>query len=190
MAELEVEVKSRAKLRDWLAANHATSGSVWLVVYKKHTPHYLPWGDAVSELLCWGWVDSVTRRVDDDRSSYRIAPRNPRSAWSAVNKAKVAEARAQGLMQPSGEAVIAKAQTNGMWEFLDDVEAGTLPDDLAQALDESGARGGWEAYPRSVTRGTLEWIKTAKSPATRSRRIDDVVKHAGRGERPSPFQRG
>lgn len=190
MNEPQVEVKSRADLRRWLAANHATSPSVWLVVYKKHTDHYLPWGEAVSELLCWGWVDSVTRRVDADRSSYRIAPRNPRSAWSAVNKAKVAEARAAGLMQPAGEAVIAKAQANGMWVFLDDVEAGIVPDDLAQALSENGAEAGWDAYPRSVVRGTLEWIKTAKTPATRSKRIDDVVRNAGRRARPTPFQRG
>ena len=188
MPETEIEVKSRAGLRGWLARNHATSGTVWLVIYKKHTDHYVPFGDLVSELLCWGWVDSVTRKVDDDRSACRISPRNPRSAWSAVNKAKVEEARAAGLMQPAGEAVIARAQANGMWEFLDDVEAGIVPDDLAQALAENGAEAGWQGYPPSVLRGTLEWIKTAKTPATRSKRIDDVVRHAGKGLRPSPFQ--
>ncbi len=189
MAEIEVEVRSRGELRDWLASNHATSHSVWLVVWKKHTDHYLPWGDAVSELLCWGWIDSVPRKVDADRTSYRIAPRNPRSAWSGINKAKVAEARAQGLMQPAGEALIAAAQTNGMWEFLDDVEACILPPDLEQALTEAGVRDAWKGYPQSVMRGTLEWIKTAKTPATRSKRIDDVVKNAGKNERPSIFQK-
>lgn len=190
MDQPQVEVRSRDELRKWLATNHATAGSHWLVVWKKHTPHYLPWSDAVSELLCWGWVDSVTRKVDDDRSSYRIAPRNPRSAWSAVNKSKVEELRAAGLMQPSGEAIIAEAEKNGMWTFLDDVEAGILPDDLDQALQEQGLRAVWDSYPRSVTRGTLEWIKTAKTPGTRSKRIDDVIKNAGAGKRPSPFQRG
>lgn len=183
----EVEVRSRADLRAWLAANHATSDSVWLVVYKKHTPHYLPWGDAVSELLCWGWIDSVTRKVDGDRSSYRIAPRNPKSAWSAVNKAKVEEARAAGLMTPAGEASIAAAQQNGMWSFLDDVERLEVPEDLAAAL--GSLLGVWHTYPKSVQRGTLEWIKTAKTPPTRAKRIDDVVASARMDRRPSPFRR-
>ena len=184
----EVEVRSRAELRAWLSGNHATSGSVWPVVWKKHTDHYLPWGEAVSELLCWGWVDSVTRKVDADRSGYRIAPRNPKSAWSAVNKAKVEEARAQGLMTPAGEAAIAAAQANGMWGFLDDVERLEVPEDLAAAL--TGAKGseGWDAYPRSVKRGTLQWIKTAKTAKTRAARIAETAEAAATGRRPKPFR--
>jgi uncharacterized protein YdeI (YjbR/CyaY-like superfamily) len=183
----EVEVKSRAELRAWLAENHTRTEGVWLVVYKKHTDHYLPWGEAVSELLCWGWVDSVTRKVDADRSSYRIAPRNPKSAWSAVNKAKVEEVRAAGLMTPAGEALIAVAQANGMWDFLDDVERLERPDDLTAALGDLVPV--WDDYPKSVKRGTLEWIKTAKTEATRRKRIADVVSSAQSGLRPSRFRR-
>jgi uncharacterized protein YdeI (YjbR/CyaY-like superfamily) len=186
---LQVEVRSRADLRAWLAENHATSPAVWLVVWRKHTDHHLPWGEAVSELLCWGWIDSTPRAVDDDRTSFLIAPRNPRSAWSGINKAKVAEARAAAQMTEAGEAVIARALANGMWDFLDDVEAGILPDDLSQAPDETGARKGWAEYPSSIQRATLEWIKTAKTSGTRSKRIDDVARSAGKGERPTPFRR-
>ncbi|MEL6464244.1 MAG: YdeI/OmpD-associated family protein [Pseudomonadota bacterium] len=185
---LQVEVKSRADLRAWLSDNHATATSVWLVVYKKPSPHYLPWADAVEELLCWGWVDSVTRKVDDARSSYRISPRNPKSAWSAVNKAKVDSARASGAMTPAGEALIAAAKANGMWTFLDDVERLEVPDDLGTALGHA-LRATWEDYPKSVKRGTLEWIKTAKTAPTRARRIADVVASARTGKRPTPFRR-
>lgn len=185
----EVEVKSRAELRAWLAANHMMSNSVWLVVYKKPSPHYLPWGDAIEELLCWGWVDSVTRKVDDARASYRISPRNPNSAWSAVNKAKVEAARAAGAMTPAGEALISAAKANGMWQFLDDVERLEVPDDLGRALDGAGLQQVWDAYPRSIRRGALEWIKTAKTPPTRARRIGDIVASARDGLRPSPFRR-
>ena len=184
-----IEVKSRAALRAWLAEHHDTASSVWLVVYKKPSPHYLPWGDAVEELLCWGWVDSVTRRVDQARSSYRISPRNPKSAWSAVNKAKVAAARASGAMTPAGEALIAAAKANGMWHFLDDVERLELPADLQAALDGSVLRAAWDAYPRSVKRGALEWVKTAKTEPTRARRIADIATSAREGRRPSPFRR-
>jgi len=82
----EVEVRSRQDLRDWLSAHHDQEGSVWLVFWKKHTDHYVPFAEFVEECLCWDWVDSVTRGVDADRSSIRISPRKVSSAWSAVNK--------------------------------------------------------------------------------------------------------
>lgn len=184
---LEVEVKSLEALRAWLAANHGQSESVWMVTWKKHTPHYVGYGDAIDELLCWGWVDSVTGRVDADRSRLRISPRSPRSAWSAVNKEKVERLRAEGRMQPAGEAAIAVAVANGQWTFLDDVERLEVPEDLAASLGE--LRAVWEDWPRSVKRGALEWIKTAKAAATRAKRIRDVVDSAGAGLRPSPFRR-
>lgn len=183
----QVELRSRTDLRDWLAENHGQDGPVWLVTWKKHTAHYLSMGEVIEELLCWGWVDSVSRGVDADRTSVRISPRNPKSAWSAVNKAKVVEARAKGLMMPPGEAVIAEAQANGMWSFLDDVERLDVPEDLAAALGQ--ARAVWEAYPRSVKRGALEWIKTAKTAPTREKRIADVADSAAAGLRPTPFRR-
>lgn len=157
-----------------------------MVFWKKHTDHYVPFGDLVSELLCWGWVDAVTRGVDADRSSVRASPRNPKSAWSAVNKAKVEEARAAGLMTPAGEALIAEAKANHMWEFLDDVERLEVPDDLTEAL--GAARGVWDDYPRSVKRGMLEFIKTAKRAETRAKRIAELVEDAKAGLRPRNFR--
>lgn len=183
----EVEIRSRADLRDWLGAHHATSGSVWLVTWKKHTPHYVAFTELVEELLCWGWVDSRTRGVDADRSSVLIAPRNPKSAWSAVNKGLVAAARASGAMTAAGEALIAAAEANGMWTFLDDVEQLEQPEDLVAALE--GLSDAWEDWPRSVKRGTLEWIKTAKTPPTRAKRIAETALAAREGRRPKPFMR-
>lgn len=183
----DLEIKSRAELRAWLEAHHATANTQWLVTYKKHTDHYVSMGELIEELLCWGWVDSRTRGVDADRSSVLIAPRNPKSAWSAVNKAKVEAARSSGAMTPAGEALIDAAKGNGMWEFLDDVERLERPADLETALGDRVA--GWEDWPRSVKRGTLEWIKTAKTEPTRAKRIADVVSSLDKGLRPSPFRR-
>ncbi len=182
-----VEIRSRAELRAWLAANHGQAESVWLVTWKKHTGFYVPFMDQVEELLCWGWVDSRTRGVDADRSSVLIAPRNPKSAWSAVNKAKVEEARASGAMTPAGEALIVAAQASGMWSFLDDVERLERPEDLTAALGPFVEV--WEGWPRSVRRGTLEWIKTAKTAPTREKRIAEAVAAAREGRRPAPFAR-
>ena len=186
MAET-ITVRNRAELRDWLAAQTPDAQGVWLATYKKHHPHYLPWIQAVEELLCWGWVDAQVAALDADRMKHRVAPRKDTSAWSAVNKEIVARMRAEGQVTPAGEAKIATAEANGMWTFLDDVEALIVPDDLAQAL--GNARDTWEGFPRSVKRGTLEWIKTAKTAPTRAKRIADVADNAAKGARPSPFQR-
>jgi uncharacterized protein YdeI (YjbR/CyaY-like superfamily) len=182
-----IEFRSRPALRDWLAKHHRSSGSVWAVTFKKHHDAYLPFGEVVEELICWGWVDSAVRGVDADRMMHLISPRSERSAWSAVNKAKVEAARASGAMTPAGEASVTIAQANGMWSFLDDVERLERPDDLTAALGDLAA--GWDTWPKSVRRGTLEWIKTARSAPTRARRIADVVSSLRAGLRPSPFRR-
>lgn len=183
----KLEVRSRQELREWLTRNHDRSPSVWLVTWKKHTEHHLPYGELVEELLCWGWIDSQPRGVDEDRTSVLIAPRNPKSAWSAVNKEKVAAARASGAMTEAGERLIRIARESGMWEFLDDVERLEVPADLALALGD--LREGWEAYPRSVRRGTLEWIKTGRTDQTRAKRIAQVADSLAVGLRPPPFRR-
>lgn len=164
-----IEVRSLEELRGWLAEYHQTTGSVWLVTYKKPHPDYLPWGEVVEELLCWGWIDSAVRGIDETRFKHLISPRKETSAWSAVNKDIVARMRAAGRMQPAGEAKIAAAQANGMWTFLDDVERLEVPVDLADALGE--ARTNWEGWSRSVRRAWLEKIKLAKTAPTRAKRI-------------------
>lgn len=182
-------IRNRPELRDWLAANHAKARSLWLATFKRQHPDYLAYEPIVEELLCWGWIDSVTRALDADRSMILISPRNPKSAWSAVNKAHVDRARTSGAMTPAGEAKVAAALANGQWGFLNDVDALIDPDDLTTALKSAGCHDFWAALPRSIRRGALEWIKTAKTPATRAKRIADVLDSAAQGLRPSPFRR-
>jgi uncharacterized protein YdeI (YjbR/CyaY-like superfamily) len=182
-------IRARAELRDWLAANHTTSKAVWLATYKKPHPDHVPHKTVVEELLCWGWIDSTPRTLDTERSRLMIAPRNPKSAWSAVNKAHVERARASGAMTPAGEAKIAIAKANGQWDFLNDVDALIDPPDLTAALKATSTAAFWAAQPRSIRRGALEWIKTAKTPETRVKRIQDVTDSAALGLRPSPFRR-
>ncbi|MEL6583232.1 MAG: YdeI/OmpD-associated family protein [Pseudomonadota bacterium] len=184
-----VEVRSRAALRDWLAAHHETSPSVWLVTFKKHHSDYLAYEPMVEELLCWGWIDSVTRRLDEDRTMLLISQRKITSAWSAINKAHVARAIASGAMTPAGLAKIEAAKANGQWSFLDDVERLEVPPDLLAAFAQHPpAAAEWEAFPRSVKRGVLEWIKTAKRPETRAKRILDTAQKAQVGERANQFR--
>jgi uncharacterized protein YdeI (YjbR/CyaY-like superfamily) len=183
-----IEVRSRADLRAWLAAHHDAGRAHWLVAFRKHHPDHLPPREAVGALLCWGWIDSLPRALDADRTMILIAPRNPKSSWSAVNKAHAERARATGAMTPAGEAAIAAAKANGAWSALDAFERLEVPPDLAAALAPP-ARAVFDAWPRSVRRGTLEWLGTARTSQTRAARIAAIAGAAAHGERPAAFAR-
>ena len=129
------EVTYREELNAWLSENHATSPGCWLVTWKKGRGPYLPYGEVVRELLCFGWIDSKGQRVDDDRTSLLITPRRPGSGWSRVNKENLEVLLAEGRMQPSGLAVVERAKADGSWTKLDAVETLAEPDDLRAALD-------------------------------------------------------
>lgn len=183
----QIEVRTRAELRAWLEANHATHGPVWVVVYKKHHDHYLAWGDLVDELLCFGWIDSLRHRVDDDRSRQYISPRKPGSNWSGINKRKVAFLERAGLMTEAGRAAVERAKSDGSWEFLDDVEALVVPADLEALLGrDAQASANFEAYPRSVKQQFLYWIKSAKTATTRAKRLDGTFEAAKQNSRTPP----
>jgi uncharacterized protein YdeI (YjbR/CyaY-like superfamily) len=188
MTDLErVEVTSRQELRSWLEANHRQAESVWLVVYKKSArPElHVSWEDVVQELICFGWIDSQAARLDDERRMVRISPRKPGSAWSAINKRHVEDLAHDDLIEEAGWQRIREAKRDGSWEFLDDVEAGIIPDDLAEAFDATpGSRERFDGFPRSTTRATLEWIKRAKRPETRRQRIAETVHKSVEGVRP------
>lgn len=175
----QIEIRTLDDLHDWLGRNHTQSASVWVVTFKKPHEHYLPWSDVVAELLCWGWIDSAVRGIDAERFKHLISPRKESSAWSAVNKALVAEMRAAGRMQPAGEAKIAAAEANGMWTFLDEVEALVVPEDLAAALGPHHAV--WGSWSKSIKRAWLEQIKMAKTAPTRAKRIATCAKAAKDG---------
>ena len=182
----EIEIPSRAALRDWLAAHHGRKTGLWLVTYKKAAGDlHLPYPQIVQECLAWGWIDSLPRRKDDLRSMLWIAPRKPGSNWSRVNKAHIATLEAEGLLTPAGRAAVDRARAEGTWDALDAVEDGVIPPDLAAAFDAApGTRAIWDGWPRSVRRGALEILLNARRPATRAARIAAILDAAARGERP------
>ena len=184
---VRVEVTSRAQLRAWLEGHHTQSEAIWLVTYKKSARPdlHVPWEDIVREALCFGWIDSQAGTVDEERTMVRLSPRKKGSVWSAINKGHVAELSEQGLIAAAGWAKIEDAKADGSWEFLDDVEAGIIPDDLADAFTATpGSRDAFEGFPRSTRRATLAWIKTAKRPKTRAQRIAEAVDKSAQGIRP------
>ena len=186
----QVAVESRAQWRAWLEERHQQSPGVWLVTYKKAAgERYMPYADQVEEALCFGWVDSVSRAVDDECSSLLMTPRKPKSGWSRPNKERIERLQAAGLMAPAGLAAVEAARSSGTWTALDAVERLEEPAELARALDaDADARRHWDAFPRSAKRGILEWISNAKKPETRARRVAETARLAARDERANQWR--
>jgi uncharacterized protein YdeI (YjbR/CyaY-like superfamily) len=181
----QVLAGSRAEWRAWLAEHHATEPGAWLVRWKKASggPH-LPYGEAVEEALCFGWIDGQARPLDDRRSQMLVTPRRAGSAWSRANKQRIERLRAGGRMEAAGLAAVERAKADGSWWALDAVEDLIEPDELREALDrDAAARREWDAFPRSARRAILEWIVSARRPETRARRVEETSRLAAQGIR-------
>lgn len=186
-------IHSRQELRDWLDANHSTSDTTWLVSFKKHVAeYYVPYGDIVEELLCYGWIDTRTQRLDEDRTMLLVSPRKPGSTWSASNKKRVTKLEHAGLMTSVGRAKIDDAKRDGSWEFLDDIENLVIPKDLSDALKKNeAARKEFDSFSKSAKKVILLWIKRAKRNETRAKRVGETVRLAAQGLRAAhPEARG
>jgi uncharacterized protein YdeI (YjbR/CyaY-like superfamily) len=181
----QVHPERRGDWRAWLAEHHASTDGVWLVSWKRATGRpTVGYDAAVEEALCFGWIDSLARTLDDERSMLLFTPRKPGSGWSRSNKERIARLEAAGLIEPAGAAVIEAARADGSWTALDDVENLVVPEDLAAAFAaRPGAAEHWESFPRSAKRAILVWIQGAKRPATRAKRIEETAAEAAEGRR-------
>ena len=181
---------SRQHWREWLLAHHAQQQAVWLVYHKKHTgTPSLSWSEAVSEALCFGWIDSQAKPIDADTYRQLFSRRKPRSGWSRVNKEKIQQLLTDGQMMPAGLAAIEVAQQNGFWALLDEVDALVVPPDLAQALQASPAADSYFAsLSRTDRRNLLQWLVLARRPETRQRRLAEIVTLAAQQLKPAQFR--
>ncbi|MEM8983924.1 MAG: YdeI/OmpD-associated family protein [Pseudomonadota bacterium] len=181
----KIDIKSAADLWQWLEVNHRQDDSVWLVTFKKSVPeHYVSTSDVLDALIAFGWIDGIRRKLDDDRTMQLIAKRKAQH-WSKTYKDRAARLEAEGRLMSAGRTAIATSKKSGLWNFLDDVDALVIPDDLLAALQSQGpAHANFLAYSDSVQRFALRDIKLAKTAPTRQKRINDVVSRARRGELP------
>ena len=181
-----VEPHDRAEWRAWLEAHHATSQGAWLAVGKKgNTRTALTYEGAVEEALCFGWIDSVVNRLDEHRFKQLVTPRKAGGTWARSNKERIERLLARGFITAAGLAAIESAKADGSWTLLEEVDALVMPDDLAIALGASPtARGYFEAFPDSAKRLALWWIRSAKRPETRAKRVAETVRLAAENRRP------
>lgn len=175
----------RKQWRQWLEKNHQAEKSVWLIIYKKGsgTPSiYYP--EAVDEALCFGWIDSKPNKRDENSYYQFFAKRNLKSNWSKINKAKVEKLMSARLMAPAGMEMVEIAKQSGTWNALDEVENISIPEDLQKVFDnDKPAYENWSKFPRSSRRGILEWILNARRAETRSKRIEETVRMAGKNKK-------
>jgi uncharacterized protein YdeI (YjbR/CyaY-like superfamily) len=172
----QVEVTSAAQLREWLETHHTQQESIWLVTYKKHiADKYVSVNEILDEVLCFGWIDGIRRKLDDDRTMQLLGPRRVHH-WSKTYKERAARLEQENRMHPAGLDAIAESKRLGLWDYLEDVDALVVPADLETALaDHPTATEQFAAYAPSYRRNVLRWIKLAKTPATRHKRIQKVV---------------
>jgi uncharacterized protein YdeI (YjbR/CyaY-like superfamily) len=168
---------SQESWRKWLSDNHENEKSVWLIIYKMESN--IPsvyYSEAVDEALCFGWVDSLVNKRDNESYYQYFARRNPKSNWSKINKEKVASLMERGLMHKAGLSMVELAKKTNTWTALDDVDNLIVPSDMKQLFDAAPlAFENWEKFSKSTKRGILEWIYNAKQAETRQKRIEETV---------------
>ena len=191
--EKEIETfcpKSRQEWREWLQKNHTQKQSVWLIYYKKKSgvPTVM-YSEAVDEALCFGWIDSKAKPLDEEKFMQFFSKRKAKSVWSKVNKAKVERLISEGLMTKAGFESIEIAQQNGSWTILDEAEALIIPKDLDDEFQKRPkAKNYFLGLSRSDKRNILQWLVLAKREETRQKRIAEIVELADQNQKPKQFR--
>jgi uncharacterized protein YdeI (YjbR/CyaY-like superfamily) len=175
-----VFAKDRAEWQRWLTINFARCDEIWLVFYKKASgKHTVSYDHAVEEALCFGWVDGMKKKLDEECYAFRFTPRKAKSAWSKSNLDRVARLIAEGKMMPAGLAAFHSAHRR---------ETAPLPTELPKALEEKfrkqrTAWANYEKFPPGYRGVTAGWVASAKKEETRTKRLEKLIEFSSRGER-------
>ncbi len=165
--EKEIETispKNRHEWREWLQENHDKKQSVWLIYYKKKSNiPTVTYSEAVDEALCFGWIDSKAKPLDEEKFMQFFSRRKAKSVWSRINKEKIERLINEGLMTAAGYHIIEIAKQNGSWTILDEAETLTIPKDLDEAFQKRpNAKNYFSGLSRSDKRNILQWLVLAK----------------------------
>jgi uncharacterized protein YdeI (YjbR/CyaY-like superfamily) len=169
--------RSRTEWRKWLEKHHQSEKSVWLIIYhKKSDKQSVYHEEAVEEAICFGWIDSIAHKRDEESKYQFFAQRKPKSNWSKENRERAKKMIVGGYMTESGQKLIDIAKETGTWEALVEVQKSVIPNDLLKLFDKNkNAFRNFNAFPPSSKRIILEWILNAKKPGTRQKRIEETV---------------
>ncbi|MEV4707950.1 YdeI/OmpD-associated family protein [Actinoplanes sp. NPDC049316] len=183
---------SEADLRTWFEKHHADEPELLVGYYKKHTGRpTVQHTEAIAQALCFGWIDSIARRIDEDRYHVRFTPRRPGSVWSAVNVAKIAELTAAGLMHPAGLEAFEKRKPDKVATYSYEQPADAVLDDgqLARFRREEKAWQWFTEQSPSYRRAAAHWVVSAKRAETRERRFAQLIADSAAGRTVPPLTR-
>jgi uncharacterized protein YdeI (YjbR/CyaY-like superfamily) len=183
--EHPLHFQDRDEWRAWLAHNHTTQAEAWVVILKNRTPRpgiYLE--EAIEEAVCYGWIDSIMHGSPSGFYYLRFTPRKPGSIWAVSNIQRVERLIAQGKMTEAGLAKVWEAQENGEWQAaLQREESSNLPEDLKNALKSHPvAQANFKQYPASQKKQLLYWLASAKTEATRQKRLQEIIEQTAAGK--------
>lgn len=180
-------VTNRDDWRAWLEKNHETETEVWLIYYKKHTNQpRIPYDDAVEEALCFGWIDSLVQKIDDEKYAQKFTPRKNNSKWSELNKKRIRSLLKAGKMTQAGLAKIG----DGIEETKERpkpelrTKEFAIPEDFEEALRAN--KKAWENFSKlapSYRRRYVLWLTTAKKEETRHKRMREAIELIARNEK-------
>jgi uncharacterized protein YdeI (YjbR/CyaY-like superfamily) len=175
-----LDVRTRKRWRQWLAKHHASSPGIWLVRHKRHTGvDSMPYEDLVREALCFGWVDSLVKKLDDDRYAIKVTPRKPSSKWSDINRRRWKELDAAGLLAAPGRAAAPTANRYAAHPPIPE-----LPAYVAKAFKtRPEAWRFFQSLAPTYRRNFVVWIHIARRPETRERRIHESIELLAAGKK-------
>jgi uncharacterized protein YdeI (YjbR/CyaY-like superfamily) len=176
--------------RAWLAEHHAGAREDWVGFHRRATGRpSMTWPESVDQALCFGWIDGVRKRVDDERYMIRFTPRTPSSRWSRVNVARVAELEAAGLMHPAGRAAFAARTEEGAYSYEQREAAAFDPERERRLRANAAAAAFFAAQPPGYRRTATHWVMSAKRDETRDRRLAQLIADSAAGRRIAPLAR-
>jgi uncharacterized protein YdeI (YjbR/CyaY-like superfamily) len=182
----QLYVTNREQWREWLSKNHATKAGIWLVFYKKKTSKpTISYEAAVEEALCFGWVDSIIKKIDDARYARKFTPRSDKSKWSQLNKKRAGKMIKEGRMTKLGLAKIEMAKKAGLW----DKDARPrisfdVPPEFAKALARNKrAKENFDKLAPTYRKHYIGWIAVAKRQETKKRRIEESIALLEKGQK-------
>ncbi|WBL43912.1 YdeI/OmpD-associated family protein [Algoriphagus halophytocola] len=180
----------REDWRKWLERNHQKVNGIWLIIYKKSSSQpNLTWSQAVDEALCFGWIDSTKRPIDDVKYKQYFGKRKVKSNWSKINKEKIAKLLEAGKMRPAGLQSVQLAKENGSWDYLDAIESLQIPTDLEHSLNQNPeSQEYFTNLSKSKKKQILYWVHSAKRIETRKKRIEEVLKATSQKKLPKQIQ--
>jgi uncharacterized protein YdeI (YjbR/CyaY-like superfamily) len=181
---------NKQEWRAWLEVNHYTKLSIWVIFYKKSSNiPTITWSESVDEALCYGWIDSVKKSIDSEKSIQFFSRRKPNSTWSKINKEKVKSLIEIGKMTEAGLKCIEIAKQNGTWTILDEVEELIIPKDLESAFDNlPGSMEFFQSLTKTSRKVMLQWIVMAKQNETRQKRILEIATSSYEKLKPKQFR--